>query len=311
MIFRSKAVSRVAIAILILLAVLNGNSLAGDSLTVVISGNYRGRVLGCGCDAVNSGGLPRTATAVKEKLNGTTRLPVAFDAGRFLDLDPDKGKVASRCTLLGMAKLGLVSAGVTPRDMFYGVPFLRQTAQSAKITLLSANMTDSSGNLLFERWMTVKSKTDNGTELVIAVTSLAGYQEGERFTNAISAWRVTPTPDVMANLKATRPKADITLLLTDMGERDLREYFEADDLFDIIASSSRQLHTPAPFVMGKAVVASPSLDGRNLEGFRIGIENSGNGSVAKRSVWFTHILAGRVDEDQDMLNYINNCQMGQ
>lgn len=308
MIYRSKETGWMVAILTILLLMPTGRLLSADSLTVVLIGNYRGRLLGCGCDAINSGGLPRNASVIMDKLNGKIQMPVGFDAGRFLDLDPDKGKTASRCTVLGMAKLGLTAIGVTPRDMFYGVPFLRQTAQSAQVSLLSANMTDSEGNLLFERWLTVKAKSDASAVVTIAVTSLSAFQEGERFTNAVTSWRVKPVPEVMDGLRSSKPKGDVTILLTDMGERDLREFFDKDETFDIIVSTSRQLYTPAPFLLGKTIVASPALDGRNLEGFRIGLTG---GTVSSRAVWFAHILAGRVDENPDMLKFLNDCNQGQ
>ena len=239
------------------------------AITLILSGGYRGRVEGCGCPSGLTGGLAHRAALQRELF--PQGQPVGLDCGGLLDLDPDLGKLNSRCAILGLARLGLKVVGVVPRDLFYGVEFLRGLADTTGIKLASANLVDT-GNRerLFSDWVEVDA---NGRR--IAVTSLSAYEPERRITG-FYGWTVLPPDSVMDVISLNlRNGVDFTVLLTDMGEGALRGLLIKYQMFDLVVSSGRQFQTTEPFTVGKTVVVHPAPDGRALEWVTMDGERTG------------------------------------
>jgi len=227
----------------------------GDSLVLLVSGGTRGRVNGCNCSSGPQGGIERRASLVADILQG--RSPFGFDCGAMLDLDPQGGMARSRCMIEGLARQGVKVAGVAGRDLYYGAKFLSDAAASAGVTLVSANLKNSSGGQAFTEWTTVSY---DGT--LFAVTSLC--EPLPRFASPQSL--TTEEPDsILKRLEATAPAADYHILLTDLGEASLRQLLNNSDLFDIALTCSRQVYTATPFSVRNALVHHPEPDGRSAE----------------------------------------------
>ena len=122
-----------------------------QGITLIVTGGYRGRVEGCNCPGGLTGGLSQRIVMSNERF--PNQMLSGLDCGAILDLDPEMGRFTSRCTIFGLAKLGLKVIGVTPRDLFYGVEFLKSIADSAGVQLVSANLFDAeTDELIFKPW---------------------------------------------------------------------------------------------------------------------------------------------------------------
>jgi len=228
----------------------------GDSLVIVISGGLRGRVNGCGCSSGPEGGLDRRVTLFRG-LFGDSQ-PVGLDCGAILDLDPEGGIARSRCMIAGLAREGLQVVGVSGRDLYYGAKFLKDAADRAGISLVSANLTEPNGGTPFPMWQTVSV---NGS--LIAVTSLCEPLPRMAAPGSISS---TAPDSALKNLNnSVPPGVALRVLLTDMAEASLRSLLISTDLFDVALTCSRQVFSATPFQSGKCMVIHPEPDGRSLE----------------------------------------------
>jgi len=245
----------------ILWLLAHGCLLAGDEphITLVVSGSLRGRVEGCHCPGGFTGGLARRAEALNRLF--PKNIPPGIDCGGILDLDPEGGKAASRCAVLGLAGQGLRVLGAAPRDLFYGIPYLQSLTDSVGIQLVSANLIEpASGKLIFNRWALI-----NVNGFLTAITSLVDYQEGRRFTAPIG-WTRCPPDSVLDELVKTKPEnAAFLILLTDMGRENLQKFLSHSPIyFDLVVTSNRHFDVDQPSVIDGILVVRPAQDGNAL-----------------------------------------------
>ena len=268
-------------------------SAASDEVNIQISGNLRGRLDGCDCPSGQSGGWARRVKALQDRF-GTISVP-GFDSGAFLDLDPEGGDIRSRCALRGLADVGIKTAGITTRDMFYGVEFLKSAAQSTGFTLVSANIIDvESREPIFEIW----------TELTIdhyrfAITSLSRYQPGRGFENSVGWTKVSPDSVIEKVYQMKPGQADFYVLLTDLSEAALREFIPAHPFFNIVSTCSRQFYSSNHFFIGETIVVHTKPDGRALEWITIDPDKKLSFSKVE--------LTPEFEEDTAMKNWIREC----
>lgn len=284
---------------------------AADSLSVIITGSMRGRATGCGCKVGLIGGLPRRQTLLTEKFGSerdkTGGFPLGIDCGRMFDLNPEGGSYSSSCTLNGLSKQGLKAIGVTPRDLFYGTDFLRNIADSADVTLVSANLiSGDTRDLLFDKWAVVDAKSAEGKTFRIAITSLIAYHPGQEYVAGLRSWMVAHPDSVLASLTDSAPSADLHFLTTDMKEDDLRTFLIGLDLFDFVLTSNRQVFTPSPFQVDSVIVVNPSNDGRTVDGLTFHIGDSSD-DLADSFTWFSYPVGRELTEDPETLKWLNGC----
>ncbi len=284
---------------------------ASDSLNIVVTGGMRGRAAGCGCKSGLLGGLPRRITAMNEHLvtksDSTLLYPVGLDCGRLLDLNPEGGKFSSRCTLFGLGNLGLKVMGPTPRDLFYGIDFLRNTADSAGVNLVSANLIDGeSDSLLFPQWKLITAESISHREVKLAITSLITYHPGQEYIAGLRMWMVEHPDSVIAGLFAAAPDADIYILTTDMSEQLLRSFLVENTSFNIVLTSSRQVYTPSPFQIESTFVANPSADGKSVDGITIQLDKQTD-QLSDNYQWFSYPLNRQLTEDEATKQWLDNC----
>ena len=230
----------------------------GD-IIVIVSGAYRARVNGCDCPGGMKGGLATRFKLMRELF--PERIHTGLDCGGILDLDPEGGKFASRCAFFGLARQGLRVLGVTPRDLFYGIDFLKSVADSAGIQLVSGNLiVPESGRRIFKSWLTIEIG-----DVQLAVTSLVNYQAGRRFTASIGWTRSAPETVLGEILNNIPDGSDYIILLTDMSEGDLREILLQYPEFDLALTSSRKFKSGSSFELGKTLVAHPGTDGQSFD----------------------------------------------
>ncbi|MDP8228531.1 MAG: hypothetical protein P9M15_03665 [Candidatus Electryoneaceae bacterium] len=308
---RSNPMNKERLIVAVILALMSFPSLgctSPDSLTIIVTGSVRGRVDECACPGSLVGGLGRRATVMAEHFPIRTGIaeqsPIGLDCGRFLDIDPQGGRIASQCMIRGLAKFGLKVMGPVPLDLFYGVNFLRSIADSAGVTLVSANLINSaSSDLIFQQWAVV---TDRLTSTKLAVTSLVKFHSGQRFTGGLDTWTVISPDSVIGDLSASIPEADFIVLLTDMSEFTLMEFLQDVTIFDLVITSSRNVDTASPFSIGRTVVVHPSPDGRTVDGIIISLDDSGV-ALNERIRWFSYPVSRGISPDETFSPWLDGC----
>jgi 2',3'-cyclic-nucleotide 2'-phosphodiesterase (5'-nucleotidase family) len=129
---------------------------------------------------------------------------VVADAGGFIrdsPTDPDMGR--TRILLKALHDMGLKYANVGYTDIGGGVDKVKNMAQEAGVELISANVSDASGKLLFQPYAVQTVKTKNGEMKVgfIGVTRPRIPVPKRKVTSG-TAEAATPTPAPAANDKS-------------------------------------------------------------------------------------------------------------
>jgi len=272
-------------------------SAEGDSLSIVITGGFRGRVDGCHCPSGSKGGMSPRVTLMKSLFG--EQHPIALDCGGVLDLDPLAGRIRSECTIRALGMLGLRAAFVGVRDLFYGERFLRNIADSAGVKLVCANVLNSADGLpMFALWDIQESQG-----LRIAITGMAQCLEGQQFPG-YDTWALTSPDSVIAEVRNSIPEdADLIVLLTDMSERTLGEFLPSFPEVDIVFTSSRMIVHPSPFLIGEATVINPRPDG----GFIDVVHLPKNWKRGEAVVFESHPLHNRLPADETMDLWLKDC----
>lgn len=283
-------------AVAVFLAASHAADASTDSLTIIVSGAYRGRAAGCECPGGSRGSLARRSTLMNRQFTGET--PLVLDCGRFLDLDPVQGREISWCTLTGLSRLGLKAALVSTRDLYYGENFLREISDSSGIDLLSANIVSgASGERLFDTWKVLSSDMNS-----IAVAGLTRHQEGMRIPG-IGAW-ITISPDsVLGDLRASTPReADLYILLTDLNTEELTHLLPELPAFDFIFTSHRATSSAKPVQIRDTVLIKPTPNGGAVDGIVVWKNN-----LKLDYCFFSHQLSDRIPKESATDDWLNNC----
>jgi len=273
-------------------------STPADSLTILVTGGFRGKLNGCACPSAKRGGITRRATLMRQLFQQTNLLGV--DCGQLLDLDPEGGRMRSACAILSLGRMGTEVALVATRDLYYGVDFIKEIADSAEMELVCANIVDElTGKSIFPMWVELEH---NGVKL--ALTGLTQHFPHKRIPG-MDSWMTVPLDSALREIRATVPsKTDLIILLTDLSESDLNDLIPTFPKLDIVLTSSRRVYTPSPIVVNSTLIVRPQPDGSFLEG--IVIPNSGRNITSSRII--THPINASIASDVEFEGWLKHCQ---
>ena len=262
-----------------------------------MTGNYRGRADGCVCAGGSVGGLARRASLIRDRFKGIEI--IGLDCGGFLDLDPAGGRTASACTMAGLSHLQLKVCGVTARDMFYGNDFIVSSAETSGVALVCSNIVNcATGENLFERWVILEAGG-----FVSGITGIARHQPGRRFPG-LGTWTTIPLDSILVDLRNSIPAGvDIVVLLTDLGEEELRDFLPLMPEFNLVFSSSRDIKTESPFSIGSATVIHPRPNGGAVDGIVVPIRSRN----LSASTYFSYPLKMQVSPDPEVEAWLKDC----
>ncbi len=232
---------------------------------LLFTSNWRGEFEPCSCPEVPLGGIAQSVGKVDEVRSGTP--PVFwFDSGDRLFrvdmalLSTEEAERRLRAMLLvDSASLGGLDAmGIGRLDLGAGLGYLKKLAQRATFPMLSANLVDRHGKLLFDASLLVERG-----DLKVGVTAvLPDDVLGEDF-RTIPAKRV-----VRAEVKALRARgAQLVVVLSNLSEEENRKLARRSGADVILGSSSRRL-TPEGERQGKTLLGSAGARGRYLGDLR-------------------------------------------
>jgi 2',3'-cyclic-nucleotide 2'-phosphodiesterase (5'-nucleotidase family) len=183
--------------------------------------------------------------------------------------------------LRAMGQLRTAAMAVGARDLVAGPEFLKKTAARAKVHLLSANLVDGRGALLFD-----PSMRTSIAGLRVGVVGISPLQSGERMRG---------TPPVQAALDEARKlkgKVDLIIALAAVPYADaLQLSKEGGDTIDLILQSHEGRGTGIPQRNGGAFVIPTGERGRQLARLELDLSSAGP--------W---VEVGQNERDQQLLN---------
>ena len=241
---------------------------------ILFSANQVGEFEPCSCPDTPLGGLPQQAGLVSTTRDGA--VPVFwFDAGdRFFRHDMamnslEEGQRRRTAILLvdAAGRAGLDAHGVGRLDLGAGLSYLQKLHRRGGVPLVSANLVDDDGALLFPASTIVErgGLRVGVTSVVSADTRGLGYAAKE------------PVSAARAAVKGLRDaEVDLVVLLSNLSADDDKKlsFGARPDL--LLGSRSREIHASGPEV-GRTVVGRAGSRGRYLGDVRWYAQGRGKG----------------------------------
>jgi 2',3'-cyclic-nucleotide 2'-phosphodiesterase (5'-nucleotidase family) len=143
-----------------------------DVLCIVYNGFRRSQIDPCGCVTHQLGGLDKEARLVK-RIEEHKIPAIQVDAGGFMrDLPEEKLIVQSKALLKGLGEIGYDAINVGFTDLALAPDELKKLAADAGLHVISANITDQSGALVFEPYTIKEVTLTDGTQLKVGVVGV-------------------------------------------------------------------------------------------------------------------------------------------
>jgi 2',3'-cyclic-nucleotide 2'-phosphodiesterase (5'-nucleotidase family) len=211
-----------------------------------------------------------------------------LDAGNALFKPSGSSDDASRrraeFILRSMGQLRTAAMAVGARDLVAGPEFLKKTAARAKVRLLSANLVDDRGALLFE-----PSMRTSIAGIRVGVLGISPLQSGARMRGN------APVQAALAEARKLKGKVDLIVALAAVPYADaLQLSTEAGDTIDLILQSHEGRGVGIPQRNGGAFVIPTGERGRQLG--RLALDLSIPGP------WME---LGQKERDQQLINVLD------
>ncbi len=248
---------------------------SGLRARIVFTSNHLGEFEPCSCPDLPLGGLAQGAALVQDLRTESAAPVFYFDAGDRLfrfDLAAISQEEASRrlksVLMVDAANVaGLDAAGVGGMELGAGLEYLQRLGQRAAYPLVSANLTDHEGALLFPA-STVVTKGD----LTVGVTSVL---PGGMWMDAYET--TDPFKAARAEVKALRAAGvDLVVVLSNLGLDDDKKLGRAAKPDLILGSRSREILSEGASA-GRTVIAHAGSRGRYLGDVRWYGDGGGRG----------------------------------
>jgi 2',3'-cyclic-nucleotide 2'-phosphodiesterase (5'-nucleotidase family) len=228
---------------------------------IFFSSNQIGEFEPCSCPDTPLGGLAQQAGFV-DAARAEEPLVFWFDAGdRFfrhnMAMSSVEEALRRRTAILmvdSASRAGIDAQGVGRLDLGAGLPYLRKLAVRSGTPLLSANLVDDDGALLFSAFTIIERGG-----LKVGVTSVVGSD-----TSGTGYRAIEPVAAAKSAIKALRESgADLVVLLSNVDSDDDKRIARMSRPDLLVGSRSRDIHASGP-VVGKTVVARAGSRGRYL-----------------------------------------------
>lgn len=143
-----------------------------EVLALVYNGFRRSQIDPCGCVTHQLGGLDKEARIVQrlEELNVPA---IRVDAGGFVrDMPDERAITLSKHLLKGLGTIGYDAVNVSFTDLALSPAELKSAAQDADLSLVSANVTDQSGQLLFDPYIIKDVQLTDGSAMKVGILGI-------------------------------------------------------------------------------------------------------------------------------------------
>ncbi len=196
---------------------------------------------------------------------------LVLDAGNALFKSPAPGydpteKARAELLLQQMDAMGTVAMAVGARDLTLGVDFLKERAKKGKLQLLSANLVDAKGALLFPASLVT---TVGGVKVGLVGLSPPGAVKGAEVRPAL--------PAVTAEAKRLREKekVDVVVVLAAIPHADVVQISQQVEGVDFVAQSHDNRGVGMAQRNGFATLIPPGERGRQLAKLELSLNGPG------------------------------------
>lgn len=227
-------------------------------LAIAYNGFRRSQVDPCGCVSHQLGGLDKEARAL-EMIKNDQISTLMVDAGGFVkDLASELEKNRTPFLLNGLHEIGYDIVNISFTDIDLGVDKLKHLGEDSKISFISANIENKSGQLIFPAYKVKDIKLGDGSDIKVGVIGLTR----PRSTNPADAegkdFKIT---DANAALKKVLPQvkaeSDVVVVLS---------YDRRERAFDLIKDLENKADIDL-IITGENVATYGNV--QNVEGVRV------------------------------------------
>lgn len=243
-------------------------------VTVLSTASVDGETITCGCQKKELGGLARRAAVIKAERakNPATLLVDAGDFGSHSDFEP---WMRTEFQVRMMAELGYDVVTPGPNEMVFGVSRLQELMRGAPgIRMVSANVTDKSGNLLWDEFTVVEK--GGVTFAVTGVTDRAYYAFGlSRGKQKVDEFDFRDMRESLRRvIPEMRKQGQVTVVLLHTGSADAKRVLEGIEGIDVVIVGHAPVYKFAPEQVGTAVVVQAGERGQYLGRLELTLEGS-------------------------------------
>lgn len=163
-------------------------------VNLAYSGFRRSQIDPCGCVTHQLGGIDKEAGLLNrlQELNLPT---VKVDAGGFLrDMPTDRDIQRSRGLLRILGEIGVDAVNVGFTDIGAGVERLKEISEGSGAKLISANIVDNAGKLIYEPYVVKEIQTPKGETIRFGIVGVTRPRVPITARTTTSTVPATPTP---------------------------------------------------------------------------------------------------------------------
>jgi 2',3'-cyclic-nucleotide 2'-phosphodiesterase (5'-nucleotidase family) len=243
---------------------------------VVSTASVNGETISCGCQKKELGGIARRATVIKAE-RARSEAFLLVDAGDFGSHVPFEPWMRTEFQWKMMAGLGYDVVTPGPNEMVEGIQPLQELyASSPEIQVVSANVTDKQGTLL---WPTHAVVERGGVVFgVTGVTDKSYYSfnltRGKQKANDFAF--LDAKESLQGVLPTLKEKADIVVVLFHSGSGDSRRAFDGIEGVDVVVVGHSPTYKFLPERVGETLLIQAGSRGQYLSVLELTLDETNN-----------------------------------
>lgn len=248
-------------------------SLSSSTLSLVFNGYRRGMIEPCGCVAHKLGGIDKEAR-LPLRLTGLHIPHVLVDAGGFTkEATADAATTRTRLQLEALHSMHIDAINVSFHDLGLGVGFVREEQTSWSLPLISCNVVDNSGALLFPAFKKFSLTLQSGEALKVGVIGVTRPRLRSASTDDTSTTNETRyvVADVESSLRKWLPlvvaNSDFTIVLlydTRDEARKLIDRLGPGPKVNVVVAGESQGQLTTPMQINGTWLVGAGFEGRQV-----------------------------------------------
>lgn len=232
----------------------------GTVVTVLYTGDVRGKIEGCGCKH-SGGGITRRSAAIRAARDVDPSV-VYCDPGNFLSGTPAVDSTQGEISIAAYNHMKATVANVSERELAFGMDAFKRVKKDADFAMISANLKHN-GGAVADPYFIKRVK-----EARVAFLGLCGTKDVMRFDSLNLPAGVTIEDPIAAAGKyilTLKDKSDILVVLSTCGDAvDSALAKRYPDIDLIIGGRSYRYNAAEPWIIDKTRIVRAQRDGRSL-----------------------------------------------
>jgi len=236
----------------------------GTTAGIVSSASSQGETISCGCKKKELGGVARRASVIKEERSRSAAF-LLVDAGDFGSHVATEPWMRTEFQWQMMSDLGYDVVTVGPNEMTEGLVSLKRLLSTApEIQVVSANITDKNGDLLWPEYTIVER--DGVRFGVTGVTDKSYYSfnvtRGKQKSNDFSFRDLRES--LTGVVPRLRQESDVVIVLLHTGSGDAKRMIEGVEGIDVVVVGHAPTYKFVPERIGNTILINGGNRGQYL-----------------------------------------------